>query len=79
MNRWRAKLDANLPGDLRQIAEWIQRAEEVLTRGINFDPLKLTPEENRQRFARLVEEHAVDNDLFLSEMNVGFSLDDFYG
>jgi hypothetical protein len=59
MSRWRSKLDANLPGDLRQIAEWIHRAEEVLARGLNFDPLKLTPEENFQRFNRLYEEHVV--------------------
>jgi hypothetical protein len=59
MNRWRSKLDANLPGDLRQIAEWINRAEEILARGIHFDPLKLTPEENFQRFTHLYEEHEV--------------------
>jgi hypothetical protein len=59
MNQWRLKLDVNLPGDLRQIVEWIYRAEEVLARGLNFDPLKLTPEENSQRFNRLYEEHSV--------------------
>ncbi|CAF3955463.1 unnamed protein product, partial [Rotaria sordida] len=57
MNRWRHKLDLNLPGDLRQIAEWIYRAEDVLARGINFDPSNLTPEENLQRFNQLHEEH----------------------
>ncbi len=59
MSRWRSKLDANLPGDLRQIAEWIHRSEEILARGINFDPTKLTAEENFQRFVHLFEEHAV--------------------
>ena len=59
MNQWRNKLDSNLPGDLRQIAEWIQRAEEVLARGINFHPLDLPPEENFRRFQQLLEEHAV--------------------
>lgn len=59
MNQWRMKLDANLPDDLRQIVEWIYRAEEVLARGLNFDPLTLTPEENFHRFSRLHEEHLV--------------------
>lgn len=59
MNRWRTQLDANLPADLRQIAEWIHRAEEVLARGIPFDPANCTPEENYQRFTELFEEHAV--------------------
>lgn len=59
MNRWRMKLDANLPGDLRQIAEWIHRAEEILARDIQFDPLKFPPEENYRRFSELFEEHSV--------------------
>ena len=49
----------NLPGDLRQIAQWIHRAEEVLARGLTFDPLTLTPEENINRFSRVYEEHVV--------------------
>lgn len=53
------KLDANLPGDLRQIVEWIYRAEEVLARGLGFDPSTLTPDENFHRFNRLNEEHIV--------------------
>ncbi|CAF4079785.1 unnamed protein product, partial [Rotaria sp. Silwood2] len=57
MNRWRHKLDTNLPGDLRQIAEWIYRAEDVLARGINFDSSNTAPEENLQRFKQLNEEH----------------------
>jgi hypothetical protein len=72
MNRWRSKLDANLPGDLRQIAEWINRAEEILARGINFDPLKLPPEENVQRFTRLYEEHAVWNNRFFAKKDFPF-------
>ncbi|CAF1393388.1 unnamed protein product [Rotaria sordida] len=58
MNRWRFKLDTNLPGELGQIADWINTAEEVLSRGINFDRLKSSPEENIQRFNQLNEEHA---------------------
>ena len=81
MNRWRSKLDANLPGDLRQIAEWINRAEEVLARGINFNPLELQPEESFQRFNRLSEEHAVRERIkpLPKECCVFFSVDDFYG
>lgn len=59
MNRWRHKLDTNLPGELGQIADWINTAETILARGINFDPLTLTPEDNVQRFTKLNEEHAV--------------------
>lgn len=59
MKRWRYKLDTHLPGELGQIADWINTAEEVLARGISFDPLKLTPEENSERFQQLYEEHAV--------------------
>jgi hypothetical protein len=61
MNRWRNKLDANLPGDLRQISEWINRAEEVLAHGVNTNPSQLTPEENLQRFNQFYEEHIVKN------------------
>ncbi|CAF1663438.1 unnamed protein product, partial [Adineta ricciae] len=57
MSRWRKKLDANLPGDLRHIAEWINRAEEVLAHGININPSELTPEENLQRFTQFHQEH----------------------
>jgi hypothetical protein len=49
----------NLPGDLRQIAQWIHRAEEVLARALNFDSSNLKPEENLDRFSRLYEEHVV--------------------
>ena len=59
MNQWRHKLDTSLPGELGQIADWINTAETVIARGINFDPLKLSPEENVQRFNQLHEEHAV--------------------
>lgn len=59
MNRWRHKLDTNLPGELGQIADWINTAETILARGVNFDPLTLTPEDNVQRFTKLNEEHAV--------------------
>lgn len=59
MNQWRHKLDTNLPGELGQIADWINTAETVIARGINFDPLKLSPEDNVQRFNQLNEEHAV--------------------
>lgn len=69
MNRWRHKLDSNLPGDLRQISEWIYRAEEVLARGLNFDPSTLKPEENLQRFNHLHEEHAVSILLDLSSFH----------
>ncbi|CAF3804026.1 unnamed protein product [Adineta steineri] len=57
MNQWRNKLDANLPSDLRQIAEWINRAEEVLQHGININPSELTPEQNLERFNQFYEEH----------------------
>jgi hypothetical protein len=60
MGRWRFKLDTNLPGELGQIANWINAAEEVLARGINFDPLKLSPEENIKRFNELSEELTVN-------------------
>ena len=60
MNRWRFKLDTNLPGELGQIADWINTAEAALARGISFDPLKLSPEENVHRFSQLNEEHAVN-------------------
>ena len=60
MNRWRLKLDKGLPGELGQIADWINTAEAVLARGINFDPLKLSAEENVHRFNQLIEEHAVN-------------------
>ncbi len=69
------KLDKNLPGDLRQIVEWIYRAEEVLARGLNFDPLNLTPEENFHRFNRLYEEHAVMRSF--SFLNKSFFLSSF--
>ena len=59
MNQWQYKLDTNLPGDLRQIAEWIHRAEEVLAGGLNFDPSTLMPEENFRRFNQLNEDHIV--------------------
>jgi hypothetical protein len=59
MSRWRYKLDTNLPGELGQIADWINTAETVLARGINFDPLKCSPEDNVQHFNQLNEEHAV--------------------
>jgi len=61
MNRWRNKLDANLPGDLRQISEGINRAEEILAHGVNTNPSQLTPEENLQRFNQFYEEHIVKN------------------
>jgi hypothetical protein len=59
MNRWRFKLDTSLPGELGQIVDWINTAEEVLARGVNFDPLKSSPDENVHRFNKLNEEHAV--------------------
>lgn len=59
MNQWRHKLDTSLPGELGQIADWINTAETVLARGIHFDPLKISPEENVQRFNQLNDEHAV--------------------
>ena len=63
MDRWRFKLDTNLPGELAQIADWINTAEEVLTREINFDPMKSSPEENIDRFNQLNEEYtAIFND-----------------
>ncbi|CAF1053347.1 unnamed protein product [Adineta ricciae] len=63
MDRWRFKLDTNLPGELGQIADWINTAEEVLTREINFDPMKSSPEENIDRFNQLNEEYtAIFND-----------------
>ncbi|CAF3427447.1 unnamed protein product, partial [Rotaria sp. Silwood2] len=64
MNRWRFKLDSNLPGELGQIADWINTAEEVLSKGINFDRFNSSPEENIQRFNQLNEEHAVNILLF---------------
>lgn len=64
MSRWHAKLDANLPGDLRSIAEWIRRGEDLLTRGLNFDPTQLSPEENSRRYAQQFQDH-----------NVGFNQD----
>jgi hypothetical protein len=73
MNRWRYKLDSNLPGELGQIADWINTAEAVIARGIGFDPLKLSPEENLQRFNQLNEEHAVSV-LFTFEMTNYFRL-----
>ncbi|CAF5218119.1 unnamed protein product [Rotaria magnacalcarata] len=57
MNLWRQKIDFNLPGELRPIVEWIYRAEEVLARGLNFDPATLVPDENLQRFTQLHKEH----------------------
>jgi len=77
MNRWRYKLDTNLPGELGQIAEWINTAETVLAKGIDFDPLKLSPEENVQRFNQLYEEHAVSVLLILKFMFI-FFLGNFY-
>jgi hypothetical protein len=68
MNRWRSKLDSNLPGELGQIADWINTAEAVIAKGIGFDPLKLSPEENLQRFNQLSEEHAVSV-LFVLKVN----------
>jgi hypothetical protein len=68
MNQWRYKLDTSLPGELGQIADWINTAEAVLARGITFDPIKLSPEENVQRFKQLSEEHAV-NILFILKRN----------
>ena len=62
MNRWRQKLDANLPGELRRIAEWIARAERTLAEEIHFDPSKSTPGDNLQRSRRLLDEHAVRTD-----------------
>lgn len=59
MNQWRQKLDLNLPGELRIIAEWIYRAEDVLAQGLNFDPAHLTPEENLVRYNQLYDEHIV--------------------
>ena len=59
MNQWRFKLDSNLPGDLRQIAEWIYRAEENLARGIPFQSSNYSAEENYQRFKELLDEHQV--------------------
>lgn len=59
MNQWRLKLDNSLPGDLRQIAEWIRRAEELLARGIPFDPAQNSADENFRLFKQLAEEHAV--------------------
>ncbi|UJR08743.1 hypothetical protein I4U23_013000 [Adineta vaga] len=57
MDRWRFKLDTNLPGELGQIADWINTAEEVLRREMNFDPMRLSPEENIEHFNRLNEEY----------------------
>jgi hypothetical protein len=68
----------NLPGDLRQIAQWIHRAEEVLARGLTFDPLTLTPEENISRFSRAYEEHVVRS-FYLLIFSHEFFLGDFYG
>lgn len=59
MNQWRFKLDSNLPGDLRQIAEWIYRAEENLARGIPFQSSNYSAEENYRRFKELLDEHQV--------------------
>lgn len=59
MIRWRNKLDANLTGDLRHIAEWINRAEDALARGVTVNSAELTPEENLQRFSQLFQEHIV--------------------
>lgn len=60
MNRWRHKLDTNLPGELGQIADWINSAEGVISRGIPFDPLKCSPEESADRFEKLLQEHVVN-------------------
>ena len=59
MNRWRYKLDTNLPGELGEIADWINAGEGVIARGIAIDPLKSTPNENSKRFAQLLQEHLV--------------------
>lgn len=72
MNRWKNKLDANLPGDLRQIAEWINRAEEILAHGININPSELTPEENFQQFTQLYQEHIVRTNI--SNISNNFSV-----
>ena len=64
MNEWRFKLDTNLTGELGKIADWINTAETVLSRELNFDPLKLLPEENIQRFTQLNQEHIVKHILF---------------
>jgi hypothetical protein len=78
MNQWRHKLDASLPGDLRQIAEWIHRAEDVLARGLNFESSKLTPEENLHRFTQLNDEHNVGILIDFLEEKFVFFLGDFY-
>lgn len=59
MARWRFKLDTSLPGELGQIADWVNAAEEILHREMNFDPMKLSPEENFNRFSKLNEEFTV--------------------
>jgi hypothetical protein len=59
MARWRFKLDTNLPGELGQLADWINAAEEVLNRELNFEPMNLSPEENVTRFNELNEEYTV--------------------
>jgi hypothetical protein len=59
MEEWRYKLDSHLPGDLRPIAEWIYRAEEMFARGNNHSESTLTPEENHQHFKQLFDEHQV--------------------
>lgn len=71
MTRWRYKLDTHLTGDLGHIADWINTAESVLARGIPFDPLKLSPEDNAQRFEKLHEEHLVSDLFFLLLSKVG--------
>jgi hypothetical protein len=79
MNQWRFKLDSNLPGDLRQIAEWIYRAEENLARGIPFQASNYSAEENYRRFKELLDEHQVKRkknvDFFFM---LRFHLGDFY-
>ena len=79
MSRWRKKLDANLPGDLRYIAEWINRAEEVLAHGININPSELTPEENLQRFTQFHQEHIVRRKHRIQKIHWNFFLVGFCG
>lgn len=61
MNRWKYKLDINLPGELGRIAGWMNTAEQILSRPLGFDRLKSSPEENIPRFIELIEEHLVNN------------------
>ena len=74
MSRWHAKLDANLPGDLRTIAEWIRRVEELLARGLTFDPAQFSPEENFRRFQQHFDEHTVKEKLLSSSKMIGIRL-----